>query len=346
MDGLRFLAVTGVIILHQFSHGNTYLSKFPFGTGVDLFFIISGFLITKILIESKLSIDEGKQPLSHVLKAFYWRRILRIFPIYYLTLAFLYLINLQNTTEVFAWLVSYTTNIWISLDKPYIGSFNHLWSLAVEEQFYLIWPFLILFTSRKSFPVLIVLTIASSVIFKFSYYLIYGWSDAINNFTLSGADSLGLGALIAYLFIFKRNVLQNINKAWYLLVISFVLFLFFDTRPFPNDLLGAVGGNTIFSIFGFFVVAKASEEKFTGIARVVLENPVSRHLGKISYGIYLYHFFMPDLYNWLSLDLHMFSPDSAFRKAFYVIAVIAISELSWYLVEKPILKYKDRFKYV
>src|SRR5205823_2953152 len=100
------------------------------------------------------------------IKRFYARRTLRIFPIYYLTLLFLYLINFQNIKDVFNWVVSYTTNIYLSLDKPYIGSFNHLWSLAVEEQFYLLWPFLIFFIPKRSLPVLFYSAIVISILFK------------------------------------------------------------------------------------------------------------------------------------------------------------------------------------
>jgi len=148
MDGLRCLAVMGVLILHFVVIKNEYVKRVPCGYGVNLFFVISGYFITRILIQNKNAVLQGAVSNKKAILNFYFRRMLRIFPIYYITIFYLYIINFQNTREVFGWLVSYSVNLYMCFDKPYIGSFNHLWSLGVEEQFYLLWPLLIFFVKK------------------------------------------------------------------------------------------------------------------------------------------------------------------------------------------------------
>ncbi len=347
IDGLRFYAVIGVLLCHFIHFENTYLNRLPFGQGVNLFFVISGYLITKILLINKEKILSGDTKTKSVLKSFYFRRSIRIFPIYYLTIFYLLLINFQNTKDVWVWLITYTTNIYVSIDShPYIGSFNHLWSLAVEEQFYLIWPFLILFSPKKYIEKIIIGIILLSVIFKVWYFKYLGYSTAINALTISCADSLGLGALLAYWSLYKESILNRINKYKFIIPLSFLPFLYFIIYPRTFDFVVLTGNNFLFSLFAFFIVMKASQMKFTSLSKVMLENSLVVHLGKISYGIYLYHFFMPDFYNLVKEMIPNFIPEGEnFRTIFLFITAIGFAECSWYLVEKPIMKLKDKFQY-
>ncbi|HEX8517925.1 MAG TPA: acyltransferase [Bacteroidia bacterium] len=343
LDGLRFLAIAGVMISHFVHFENSLLQRFPFGHGVNLFFVISGFLITTILLRNKEEIEIGESSLSKVIKNFYVKRTLRIFPIYYLTIFFLYFINFQNTRDVFGWVATYTTNIYLSLDKPYIGSFNHLWSLAAEEQFYLIWPLLILLTPKRLLAAFIYSTITLSVLFKIILFVTVGWTTAINAFTLSCGDALGLGALIGYWMLYDKSKLDFINKNHWLLGSSAAIFAFFMIFPRPSEVVVMIFGNTLFSIFAFFVVARAAEDKFKGCAKSLLENKAISHLGKISYGIYLYHFFMPDLYNYLAEHSEYIKTLKENKNVFYMIVAILIAQLSWTIIEKPINSLKKRF---
>jgi peptidoglycan/LPS O-acetylase OafA/YrhL len=344
IDGLRCIAVLGVLITHFIKFNNIYLSRLPFGYGVDLFFVISGFLITKILLTNKENIQNEKTTISKVLKSFYFRRTLRIFPIYYLTIFFLLVINFQNTRDVWKWLVTYTTNFYISNDHPYIGSFNHLWSLAVEEQFYLVWPILIFLVPNKYIGRTIISIIIGSILFKILYFISFGYSTAINALTISCADSLGFGALIAYLSLYKINLLNRINRIKYLVPISFIPYFYFLIYPRQFNFVILVGSNFLFSLFAFFVILKASQRKFSSITKYILENRFVVHLGKISYGIYLYHFFMPDFYNQMNdLFPNIFKIESPVKIPFLFISAIIFAELSWYIVEKPLLKLKSKY---
>src|SRR4051812_27146072 len=114
LDGLRFFAIAMVMVAHwlQWRLYNPFLVSFPFTHGVILFFVLSGFLITKILLNHKIETREKSH--SFFLKNFYIRRFLRIFPIYYGLLFFLFAIDYENTRDLSPWLFSYSVNIYQS----------------------------------------------------------------------------------------------------------------------------------------------------------------------------------------------------------------------------------------
>ena len=347
IDGLRCFAVLGVLIFHFIHFENVYIGRLPLGQGVNLFFVISGYLITKILLINKEKIKLKETSFGQVIKSFYFRRSLRIFPIYYLTILFLVLINFQNTKDVLVWLVTYTTNFYVSNNlNPYIGSFTHLWSLAVEEQFYLVWPFLILFLPKRHIEKTIIAIIVLSVIFKVTYFLTFGYSGAINALTISCADSLGFGALTAYWSIYRQNLLTRINKFKYSVPVSFLPFAYFIIYPRDYNFIVVVGNNFLFSVFAFFIIIRASQMKFTSLTKVMIESKLAIHIGKISYGLYLYHYFMPDFYNQM-IDLfpQYFYSDSPYKIFFLFLFSLIFAEISWFAIEKPILKLKSWFQY-
>jgi len=131
IDGLRALAAICVLIGHLYS-----LEFGLAGSGVRLFFCISGYLITHILLSAHASGGTGQ-----ILRAFFVRRVLRIFPPYYLALGIALALNAYDIRDTALWHLTFTTNIMLALRgewEPIIT--GHLWSLAVEEQFYLLWP--------------------------------------------------------------------------------------------------------------------------------------------------------------------------------------------------------------
>jgi peptidoglycan/LPS O-acetylase OafA/YrhL len=345
IDGLRCFAVLGVMLCHFIHFENVYFSRLPFGQGVNLFFVISGFLITKILLIKKEHIEQKETSLKEVIKSFFYRRSLRIFPIYYLLILFLLNINFQNTSEVWSWLVTYTTNFYISNDQnPYIGSFNHLWSLAVEEPFYLIWPFIMLFSPKKYIEKVIILVILSSLLFKAFYFVFLGYSTAINALTISCADSLGLGALIAYWSLYKEYIVSKINEFEQAIFLSCIVFGYFIIYPRDYDFMVVVFNNFLYSIIAFFIVTKASQMKFSGVTKLILENKMVIHIGKISYGIYLFHLFMPDFYNqMIEFFPEYLSAESNLKLPFLFVSSLFFAQCSWFLIEKPLMAFKYKY---
>lgn len=347
IDGLRCFAVLAVLVSHFIHFDNLYVSRLPFGQGVNLFFVISGYLITKILLINKEKISQKETSYGQVIKSFFFRRSIRIFPIYYITIIFLLIIDFQNVKDVWVWLVTYTSNIYISNDlNPYIGSFNHLWSLAVEEQFYLTWPFLMLFVPKKHIEKTIISVILLSVAFKIIYYFNFGYSNALSGLTISCADSLGFGALIGYWSLYRESLLDKINKIKFIVLISFIPYAYFLIYPRDHYVVALLGSNFFFSLFAFFVIIKASQMKFKSVSKFLFESKLAIHIGKISYGLYLYHLFMPDFYNQMSdFFPSFFYTESPYKILFWFLFTLMFAELSWFLVEKPILQLKKRFQY-
>jgi peptidoglycan/LPS O-acetylase OafA/YrhL len=151
LDGIRAIAVLMVFA----SHTNNIARDLQFGSiGVRAFFVLSGFLIVRILYRQRLQIEAGRTSVGSELAAFYKRRTLRIFPIYYLILgsaALLTLLgpvlNYSGAPWPYYW--AYLTNLYIQISGNLLGSFSHLWSLAIEEQFYILAAPIFLFTPAR-----------------------------------------------------------------------------------------------------------------------------------------------------------------------------------------------------
>jgi peptidoglycan/LPS O-acetylase OafA/YrhL len=149
LDALRAFAVLSVLAVHFVSHPPRWLEVVPWAAcGVQLFFVLSGFLITGILLDSRNEVEAGASRFW-MLRQFYTRRFLRIFPLYYAVVLVGWLIKLPGFTETLGWNLSYLTNFYILQKGAWIEVASHLWTLSVEEQFYLVWPWVVLFLPNK-----------------------------------------------------------------------------------------------------------------------------------------------------------------------------------------------------
>jgi peptidoglycan/LPS O-acetylase OafA/YrhL len=198
IDSLRCFAVLGVLFSHFF---NQNITKHLFiGTaGVDLFFVISGFLITEILFRYK----DSDNTVCNKLKLFYGRRLLRIFPIYYFYLFLVvFVFKVQDIKQVLS-AVFYLFNFY-EMNKDISPLLIHIWSLSIEEQFYLIWPFLILFIPQKNILKVIIFIIFFSLSAKILL-------PHVNHklLTVSSFEAFGIGALFAYLKIYDTSTLKK-----------------------------------------------------------------------------------------------------------------------------------------
>ena len=150
IDSLRFFAVFLVLISHWL-FGLPFVEKLKLGTiGVELFFVISGFLISLQLYKYKLEIDTKISSLKNTIKVFYIRRILRIFPLYYFVLIVATLINKGELMDAVVWNFSYTTNFYFIKIQHWPGIFSQFWSVSVEEHFYIFWPLIVLTSNSKT----------------------------------------------------------------------------------------------------------------------------------------------------------------------------------------------------
>lgn len=347
LDGLRFFAVLMVMVAHWLQWSNPILTKIPFVHGVTLFFVLSGFLITRILLQNRDLYDKNQLKKAYLVKSFYIRRFFRIFPIYYLLIFLLFIFNYKNTQEIFPWLVTYTSNIYQSIHNVYVGDFNHFWSLAVEEQFYIFWPFLVLFIKPKRTFLAIILTIVLSLVTRvILYFMVDGWM-ATSYFTLSCMHALGLGALIAYVKLYKPKIEGSLAKRIWLYVAAglYVVSLSFqnilDLRWYKEIL-----DDFLFAILALFIILRASNNGFTGLAKVVLENKFIVYSGKISYGLYVFHLFIPAL---MYVILPRIGVSISNKYIFFIASYMltfCVASLSWKLIEAPINKLKNKVPYL
>lgn len=311
------------------------------------FFVLSGFLITKILLNFKeRNIAEGKGHLNSI-KSFYIRRSLRIFPIYYLTIFFLLIIGFQNTKELFPWLATYTTNIYMTLNNDYIGSFTHFWSLAVEEQFYILWVPVVIFIPRKHLKKSIFLIIIISLIILY-YFIFFTKYWLANSLVICSMHTLGMGALIAYFLKYKEESFMKVNLSRMkitLLLSLVVYFIIYVYRPahlyphlkdFENPLL-----TLVYSMVNFIAVRNG----FKGLMKKIIESKVMVYIGRISYGLYVYHLFVVTLYFGFFDGYDVVKTNIYGHFIIQLIITLAIASLSWFLIEKPVNGLKKHFNY-
>lgn len=348
LNGLRAIAVFLVIFYHwDFPPSTiaTFLKQvLPNGVfGVNLFFVLSGFLISCILlIEKEKSVAIPNQH-NKIIFNFYIRRLLRIFPIYYLTLFVLLFTNLPDFKNNFIYYLTYTENFRVYFRGSW-DNFCHTWSLSVEEQFYLIWPFVIIFTKKSN-----LLYILFSFILlgpAFSIFQTFVLKPPLNTFVLTPScfDAFGIGALLAYCY--TKNEMGLIKK-WIkiLLPISLLLFIYWKVAP--------TGGHFQYfkrffeSIIACGLILFCTSNSYTSIRNKLLENKVMYQLGLVSYGIYLFHYPIPYFYLKAKHTIN-FSFGKYDVQIDYVIMLallLMLAFLSYYLIEKPILNLKKRFNY-
>jgi peptidoglycan/LPS O-acetylase OafA/YrhL len=354
LDALRALAVLAVLLSHFTLFTRRVWGAIQIvdlaGFGVRLFFVLSGFLITGILLRAKDYCENGQSSAGYELRQFYARRLLRIFPLFYLVLALAAFLAIAPVRESWPWHVSYLTNF-LLFSRGWDGAINHFWSLAIEEQFYLVWPWVILLADRRKLPGLILATITIGPVFR----LLCGFltsNDRTPILPFSCLDTLGVGALLAFYNSLPRSEASRrypLGKlglySGLILIASFLLLAglnrgrLFQTVVFDMGAALTCGWIVWSASFGF-----------SGWLGKFLESKLLIYLGTISYGIYVYHNFMGDLlYHTLNLPqlaMRLRRPFGWMCDSVAMCgATIFIAALSWHCFEAPLNRLKRYFKY-
>ncbi|HWD90008.1 MAG TPA: acyltransferase [Mucilaginibacter sp.] len=397
LDGIRALAAFLVISTHW---PNNMLSlKFGW-IGVNIFFVLSGFLITRILL------NEKQNHFKDYISTFYYKRFLRIFPLYYaflccafvliLLLTFLYpsLLNYQEwksaynaTKHDFIYYLTYTYNIKINL-RYFIHFpdssnrfFGHLWSLSLEEQFYILFPLLVYFASLKILKRIVIAVIIICPLIRL-WGVFYGapmvsdsywFGELFYSNTFLQADALCTGAALAifdikqakpYITFFITGAawlgagifcFYFLRKTGYFLVpakslgYDFPGFWFGEKTPYWFINIRPFYQYTLVNILAAALVLPAINGKL--LFPKVFANKGVAYLGKISYGIYIFHnpllalFIILAEMNWGGWGKLTGTPLAEITCfVIYVGVVIAIAHLSYQYFEKRILKYKYALK--
>jgi peptidoglycan/LPS O-acetylase OafA/YrhL len=327
LDGVRGVAIGLVLLFHNFTVPGLWL-------GVDLFFVLSGFLITRILLRTR------GEPGYY--RSFYIRRALRIAPAYYLLL--LVLLLDPEVRERFFWYSAYLGDLTFLRRNP--GSVHHTWSLAVEEQFYLVWPLALRLIPRRALPATILALLLIPVCARLLALEGVFSIDFANNSPIARADGLLAGSLLATAYdAGLRPAAANLRIAkWTGALSAAVIGALAVTGNFsvstrPNFAMFTLGYAAV-TLGSLALVWLAIGSPAGSAAHSLLtRTPGLRGLGRISYGVYLYH--VPILV----YPLIALSPMS--RLAQIALGVpatalaIGVALLSYRYFERPLIRLKD-----
>ncbi|MBP6557771.1 MAG: acyltransferase [Flavobacterium sp.] len=341
LNGIRAIAVLMVIVSHRFPIDH-FLRIMPIGHfGVDIFFVLSGYLISRILFKGVDKIKNNSATAYQLIKSFVIRRSLRIFPIYYLLLLVLYFtggIIGNSFRDNFLWYFFYGSNYLIYNEGKWFGCLAHLWSLAVEEQFYLVWPFLVLVLFRNRIFTLLLITILAGTL---SPLFIDGITYVL---TISCVNAFGIGALLAYVELMKPQWRTIFIKTVNVLAIVSVALIFFHYFLYEFSIFF---DRLLVSLIAVALIAYCRFHQESFLVTHILENKVLSFIGLISYGVYLYHNIIPRYWvvvlNRIGLDTASTMGKFSYLEFFIQTAfVIFVSYMSWIIIEKPISKWKDK----
>ncbi len=366
LDGIRGLAILGVMCSHGVGVSglfrrtpNSLVENFfayftiPLWGGVDLFFVLSGFLITGILVRTKT--DEN------YFRAFYARRALRIFPIYYLCLLLSLVVGHYSpeiANELPAW------NSWKAAYFLYLqnwpvfwhgqktmgGIWGAYWSLAVEEQFYFLWPLVVLHFSERMIARLCVFGLFIALPLRILlYHLYFGDNFGLVQLTSSRVDGLFLGAFISiYMVVHKAPIPKNwiALSAFFGMSILGYIGLFHAHEFVSTGKWMTTIGITAFALLSAALVALSQHH--SPLLQRVLTPKSLRIIGKYSYGMYIYHlllllpvraYLLSDAASWIHLNF--------LEKILFMVSEITLiffaAKLSYDQLEIRFLKLKRHF---
>ena len=342
LNALRALAVSAVLAHHFLPVKNVIFQQvFHLGFvglwGVLLFFVLSGYLITGLLLRAR------QQDWRTALTNFYLRRTLRIFPIYYLTLVVLVLSQSLPVSRFIYWHAAYLSNVLFVLNPSAAADSAHFWTLSVEEQFYIVWPLLMLLVPYQHLFRVILWAIPMGICWKALIVQTLGDHLAGALPAISCLDSLAMGAALAFIeqddkLSRHRNVI--LRGA---LIVGGVLVLLqaFLTVTGQARGLVLVTAYAAPSLVFLWLVGSAARG-FKGLTGAWLEWRVLLYIGKISYGIYLYHNFMPRLVRHLASVAGFGELSTLSTLVAATTVTFLTAAASWHFIEKPLSRVKER----
>ncbi len=339
LDGLRGIAILTVLLHHFHVHLPAWVDWGPIG--VRLFFLLSGYLITLSLWKMNARSVAGAS-WWRGLWGYHTRRFTRLAPVLYLMLAIAFLLGLPEYRDALLWHAAFLTNFYATFENQWPGAASHLWSLSVQEQFYVLWPFVILVIPRRILPWAMLALIGGAFSFRF-WASATDASDFIKWTMLPGViDSFALGAMISCWKASPERmplatgrlglIVSALALACYVAA-RFMRYAKFDspwlafTETFENVFLGWVMLRTI--------------EGWPGLLGRFFENRLLVYIGKVSYGIYVFHVLVHVLVGPL-LDEIGFKPH-VFARAVVLSAIsIGVATLSWRVLENPLTVWVRR----
>ena len=347
LDGIRGIAILLVLLYH--SHVPFFINMG--WSGVDLFFVLSGFLITSILLNTKKS--------PSYFSSFYARRMLRIFPLYF-SFLFAYFCVLLPLAHQFGRAQEFTNAgqswYWFYLQNWWSGSgtlwLAHFWSLAVEEQFYLVWPLLVFLLSRRALAYSSVFMLVGCLMLRVMFVRHHALPEVIHRVTVFRIDTLALGGLVAVLV--ACGIRQSRFKTPALLGVA-LLAIGLRWVPAHSKQMLTVGFTGVAIASAYLVFYAVTNTGSSALFSTALRSRLLQKFGKYSYGLYILH--LP-IVRWLAISRDAFLSNAHYQPGSlgyvgitWLTVVIGCAAsygaalLSWHLIEKHFLRLKGRFGY-
>lgn len=359
LDGLRGTAICMVVAHHYiFYKYATNLGPRWGWAGVDLFFVLSGFLITGILLKS----EKNEEGLGH----FYMRRVMRLFPIYYLCLAIYFIASaLAHSAVPWRFIATYVLYLQAIFPHSWLGieharmvywsnpGFSVMWSLSIEEFFYLIWAPLVFFVKGKDrilFPLLGTVLLVEPFIRFFAYS---NHAEELRQMFFARADSLAAGALIAVcmrsygpqvLAFCQRSYTAMLSSAGLLFAVALGGDLLYSSLPnhvsgdIPERIYSALMYTVLWIAFSLILLLCVTHSGSSRWMPRVFRNRVLRYMGTISYCLYLIH------YPLRQIMVTHFGRGPGILLG--LVSSLLLASLSWKYFEGPIARWKEkRFAY-
>lgn len=345
LDGLRAFAALGVMAFHGWQGGafhglplaDTWSRIMVFGqTGVDLFFVLSGFLITRILLATRNA--------TGYYRNFYGRRTLRIFPLYYaFLLIYCYILPLIQKIEVIPlelnwWFWAYLQNIPLTFPGLSMDGPRHYWSLGVEEHFYLLWPLVVRSLNARSLPLFCYAAIIGTLVAR--GIMIFFLDLSVFYFSPCRLDGLAMGALLAcwethyglmrfrqWFFVALIALLPALAGVW--------LFTSGDGAALVQLLKFTFISGFYAALLGWVVSSSASPW-----VSIIFCNKYVRHIGRISYGLYVYHGACFALTTWVGTSFGL----PIYGLIAGTVAALFVSHFSFRYFESYFLRFKTNFQ--
>lgn len=348
LDAVRAFSVAAVVFSHTIPStyyiGNYFLGEVG-AYGVYIFFVLSAYLITSQLLITRDIRAEVGDSLVKPLRLFYAKRVLRLFPAYYVAIVGAAAINIAGMRSEFPWHALQLSDILFAM-YPAIentSAAGHLWSLTVEWQFYLLWPLVVLVSPDKRLAWIAVIVLAISMYIWSPIGYIQPVIDRTN--IVQSLDSLAFGALLA-LAQHRHMPLQWLNKAFWPAVALCMAGLSLYAVGLGHigewfDLPTHEAMNFIFTV----IVWRAASG-YDGWVGRVLNTRWLQYIGVISYGVYVYHMFILAFYQ--KVTGHFGLPTIPWGPLLSIalfLASVAAAAVSWRLVESPINNLRRHFSY-
>ena len=336
LDALRAVAIA-VVMLHHYINPPILLSGF----GVTFLFVLSGYFATNTLVKLRVRMEDGRTDMGGAVKDFYMRRYLRICPMYFLVLLLTALFNVEGARDSLPWNACFLANIQTVMTQEWNGRFSPMWSLSFLEQFYLVWPFVVLALPRRLLaPALISIT-AVGVGWRWICY----WQNlSAIDWTVSplaSFDAVGCGALLAVarLGLVGEKALPRLmwTARWvgvpgYLLLVALKGI---HQPPWYTEVVIPLVASLAF----VWLTEKASRG-FDGSVGKILDNRAMAHIGRMSYSIFLIHTFTELLLPHVGILGRIL--DSNYRCLALIPCTVLLANLAWYWIEKPIQELRRR----